>query len=148
MNEDAPCQIVPTIKTNVPTVVADWKTIMISVGLIMLFLTLSYFLYRFICHTNKRFRSIEQAVHSLNEREKTRQVMRQQQPPPPQFFMQQEPVFIQPAQPKPVEIVPPVVVDSKILDKELSEELKELAVEIPHEPEGRVDVVEEEQPNT
>lgn len=130
------CQFVATTPTPIVGRCGDWKTIMITVGLIVLFLSLSYFLYRFINHTNKRFKSIEQAFHNLNNRE---QVMRQPQPPPPpQFFMHQEPVYISPPPPQPQ----PVVVDSKLLDKELTEELKELNSVVQTEqkqPEGRVE---------
>lgn len=129
------CNIVAT--TNAIKPVGDWKTIMITIGLILLFLILSYFLYRFINHTNKRFRALEQALHNLNNRER---VVRQQQPPhpPPQFFMHQEPVYISPPPPPTPQ---PVITDSKLLDKELTEELKELVsvVQPEQEPEGRVE---------
>lgn len=148
--EENVCQIVPT--TMVEKRIGDWKTIVISGGLILLFCILSYFLFRFIQHTNKRMKSIEQAFHNLNQnindREKSR-TMGHHPPPaplPPQqhFFMHQDPI-IRPSPvvaPAPSPPPPTVVVDSKTLDKELSDELKELVDTV---VEGRV---EEETPAT
>lgn len=131
--EENVCQIVPT--TMVEKKFGDWKTIIISGGLILLFCVLSYFLFRFIQHTNKRMKSIEQAFHNLNQnitdREKSR-AMGHPQPPPPHFFMPQDPMTRSP----PIMTPPTVVVDSKTLDKELSDELKELVETV---VEGRVE---------
>lgn len=142
--------IVPMGATTTTKMVIGWQTVGIIAGMVLLFSLLSYFLYRFISHTNKRFKNMEQAIHNLSEQSK--------QPHPPQqpaMFMQQQaprPVPVKPVPvsasipiPVPVPTPPPpptpvVIPDSKTLDKELTEELKELK-EVVVEPatEGRVD---------
>lgn len=152
MNEDT-CQIVPanTAITNK----ANWQNILIMVGLTMLFLLLCYFFYKFVSHTNKRFKMVETAINQMNDKIKEKPVIPGNpfqnlfvpQPPPPTVH----PSVHMPIHHVPVKPPPPVqtevVVDSKVLDKELSEELKELdaSVEKHDEPEGRVDVVPEKQ---
>lgn len=160
MNEDT-CPLVlakkPIIEKN------NWQTILIVVGLILLFLILFYFFYKFISHTNQKFKIVEQAINQMNERIK-------QQPPQleiknnppfpfPNMFQpqvvhpaQQQPVHIQQphivhqSQPQPVKVQQPSqVIDAKVLDKELSEELKELDVSVDknEEPEGRIDEIQD-----
>lgn len=134
------CQIVPSKpETKKP----NWQLICIIVGGLLLVLLLCYFFYRYILHTNKKFKVLEQAIHSLSEKTKQQNMV----VPPPQLFMQQvqPPIVPMPPPPTPIKqqfIQPPqqpqvVVVDTKVLDKELSEELKELDTST--EPEGRVD---------
>lgn len=144
-------QVVPLVA---PKMVIGWQTVGIVAGMVLLFLLLSYFLYRFITHTNKRFKNMEQAIHNLSEQSK------QQQHPthsPPVFVQHQQakpipvkpqpiPVPVQIPVPMPVPTPPPptpvVVADSKTLDKELMEELKELkevVVETEPATEGRVE---------
>lgn len=118
----------------------NWQMIAATVGLVVVVLLFAYFLYRFVAQTNNKLKAVEQAIHTLNDR--TRQ--QQQQPPlqpAPAVFARHHEAFA-PMQPPPVRVAPPpapappVVIDAKTLDKELTEELKELSVEV---PEGRVD---------
>ena len=140
--EENTCQLVPSSQPVLGKCGGDWKTLAISGGLVLLFCILSYFLYRFIQHTNKRMRSVEQALHNLNNHINEREKARQQAPPPPppQFFMHPETIVLPHAVPPPV-----VVADSKTLDKELSEELKELVPTSPADKvvEGRVEDTED-----
>lgn len=147
MNEDT-CQIVPANTAHQ----ANWQNILLIVGLTMLLLLLCYFFYRFVSHTNKRFKMVETAINQMNDKIKEKPVVPfqnlfvPQAPPPPTVH----PSVHVPIHPVPVKPPPPqteVVVDSKVLDNELLEELKELdaSVEKQDEPEGRVDVVPEKQ---
>ena len=151
MNEDT-CQIVPTNTTITNKI--NWQNILLMVGLTLLFLFLCYFFYKFVSHTNKRFKMVETAINQMNDKLKEKPVVSgnpfqnlfvPQAPPPPAVH----PSVHMPIHP--VQVRPPpqteVVVDSKVLDKELSEELKELdaSVEKHDEPEGRVDIVPEKQ---
>jgi len=151
MNEDT-CQMVPA---NLPIVnKVNWQNIIVMVGLTLLFLFLCYFFYKFVSHTNKRFKMVENAINQMNDRMKEKPVVQGNPfqhlfvPPVPQPPMV-HPAAHAPVHPVPVKPQPPVVadvvVDTKVLDKELSEELKELdaSVEKHDEPEGRVDVVQE-----
>lgn len=155
MNENT-CQILPANTTITNKV--NWQNILIMVGLTLLFLFLCYFFYKFVSHTNKRFKMVETAINQMNDKLKEKPTvnpfqhlfMQQQQqpqaPPPPTVH----PSVHMPIHPAPVKPAPPateVVVDSRVLDKELLEELKELdaSVEKQDEPEGRVDVVPEKQ---
>ena len=154
--EQETSQIVPVAA---PKMVIGWQTVGIVAGLVLLFGLLSYYLYRFMSHTNKRFKAVEQAIHSLSEQTKQNPplqqqaapifIPQQQQPKPvpvpvpikPQAVQIQIPV---PVPPMPVAPQAPIIVaDSKSLDKELMEELKELkeVVELEPEPatEGRVE---------
>jgi hypothetical protein len=156
MNEDL-CQIIPG-NTSL-TGKTKWQNILIMVGLTVLFLILSYFFYKFVSHTNKRFKMVETAINQMNDRLKERPVVAEAQNPPYPFqhlFMQQAPMPQQ-QQPQVMQVpraAPPTVsqpvevVDARVLDKELSEELKELNVmaapsDKQEEPEGRVDVIQE-----
>jgi hypothetical protein len=151
MNEDT-YQMIPA---NLPVVnKMNWQNIILMVGLTLLFLFLCYFFYKFVSHTNKRFKMVENAINQMNDRMKEKQVVQGNPfqhlfvPPVPQPPMvhPNAHVPIHPAQAKPQPpIVADVVVDTKVLDKELSEELKELdvSVEKHDEPEGRVDVVQD-----
>lgn len=141
MNEDA-CQIVSTksIVSNKP----NWQMIAIIAGVVLVLITLFYFFYKFIHHTNTKFKTLENAIHSLNERSKQNVVHHAQppQPPPshPMYMQQMKPSIIQP--PPIIQQQQPIIVDTKVLDKELMEELKELTVPDEKgepEPEGRVD---------
>lgn len=135
------CQIVPTATCNSKM---SWQNILIITGLIVLFLLLCYFFYKFVSHTNKRFKCVEQALNQMNDRIRQPQpieVMRN-------HFMQQthpQPPISAPV-PRPSVVTPQqvAVVDSKVLDKELMEELKELDESVlkpkEEEPEGRVDL--------
>lgn len=111
----------------------SWQTIAVAVGLIVVVLGIAYCLYRFVAQTNKKLKAVEQALHTLSERVKP-----QQQSAQPMFtrhhesFMMPPPTVSVPMPPA----APPVVIDAKTLDKELTEELKELSVEV---EEGRVD---------
>lgn len=148
-------QIVPVAA---PKMVIGWQTVGIIAGLVLLFGLLSYYLYRFMNHTNKRFKAVEQAIHSLSEQTKQHHPLQQQAAPI--FIPQQQPKPVPvpvPIKPQAVQIqipvsvpsmpvappTPVVVADSKSLDKELMEELKELkeVVELEPEPatEGRVE---------
>lgn len=139
MNEDT-CHIVPANPPNS----MNWQNIIIMVGLTLLSLLFCYLFYKFVSHTNQRFKLVETAINQMNDRirEKPAETMPSFQHlfiPQPQAqspHIVQPPVRTQPAE---------VVVDSKVLDKELSEELKELnvSVEKHEEPEGRVDVNQE-----
>jgi hypothetical protein len=156
MNEDI-CQIVPA--TTAITNKVNWQNILIMVGLTVLFLFLCYFFYKFVSHTNKRFKMVETAINQMNDKLKEKSVLPgnpfqhlfAQAPPIPPIPPQGPPVHA-PIHPVPVKATPPppppqaeVVVDSRVLDKELTEELKELdaSVEKHDEPEGRVDVIPE-----
>lgn len=152
--EQETSQIVPVAA---PKMVIGWQTVGIVAGLVLLFGLLSYYLYRFMSHTNKRFKAVEQAIHSLSEQTKQHPPLQQQAAPI--FIPQQQPkpvsvpvpVPIKPQAvqiqiPVPVPVAPPtpvVVADSKSLDKELMEELKELKEVVEPEPvpatEGRVE---------
>lgn len=150
--EQETSQIVPVAA---PKMVIGWQTVGIVAGLVLLFGLLSYYLYRFMSHTNKRFKAVEQAIHSLSEQTKQHPPLQQQAAPIfiPQQQQQPKPVpvpikpqAVQIQIPVPVPVAPPapiVVADSKSLDKELMEELKELkeVVEVEPEPatEGRVE---------
>lgn len=154
MNENT-CQIVPanTAITNK----ANWQNILLMVGLTLLFLLLCYFFYKFVSHTNKRFKMVETAINQMNDKIKEKPVVPGN--PFQNLFVPQAPSPIPPTvhpsvhmpiHPVPAKPSPPqteVVVDSRVLDKELMEELKELdaSVEKHDEPEGRVDVVPEKQ---
>lgn len=155
--EQETSQIVPVAA---PKMVIGWQTVGIVAGLVLLFGLLSYYLYRFMNHTNKRFKAMEQTIHSLSEQTK-QHPLPQQQSAAPIFIAQQQPkpmpvpvpVPIKPQavqiqMPVPVPVAPPtpvIVPDSKSLDKELMEELKELkeVVDVEPEPvpatEGRVE---------
>jgi len=165
MNEDT-CPLVlaktPLVEKN------NWQTILIIVGLILLFLILFYFFYKFISHTNQKFKIVEQAINQMNERMKQPPQIEIKNPfqnlfqpahhqPPIQVHqpqvIQQPPIQVHqpqviPQPPIQVKQTPqqqPVVIDARVLDKELSEELKELdaAVDKQEEPEGRVDTIPE-----
>jgi len=157
MNEDT-CQIVPanTAITNK----ANWQNILIMVSLTLLFLLLCYFFYKFVSHTNKRFKMVETAINQMNDKIKEKPVVPGNpfqnlfvpQAPPSPLPPTVHPSVHMPIHPVPAKPSPPppqteVVVDSRVLDKELMEELKELdaSVEKHDEPEGRVDVVPEKQ---
>lgn len=90
---------------------------------------------------------VETAINQMNDRIREKPAAPAPAPSFPHLFMAQAPLT-QPQHiaPPPVRTQPAeVVVDSKVLDKELSEELKELnvSVEKHEEPEGRVDVIQE-----
>ncbi len=150
MNEDT-CQIVPA-NTAIANKV-NWQNILIIVGLTVLFLFLCYFFYKFVNHTNKRFKMVETAINQMNDKLKDKPIVPgnpfqhlfvpQSAPAPTIHPSVHMPIHPVPAKPSPPQAE--VVVDSKVLDKELSEELKELDafVEKQDEPEGRVDVVPE-----
>lgn len=143
MIEDT-CQIVPTNPTNP----MNWQNIMIMVGLTLLSLLFCYFFYKFVSHTNQRFKLVETAINQMNDRirEKPAAPVQAAAPAFPHLFMAQASMPQPPPPPRVPQVKPAeVVVDSKVLDKELSEELKELDVsmEKPEEPEGRVDVDQE-----
>ena len=116
----------------------NWQTIAATVGLVVVVLLFAYFLYRFAAHTNNKLKAVEQAIHTLNERTKHQQQAPLQ--PPPTLFARHHEAFMPPPPPvvhvAPPPPPPPVVIDAKTLDKELTEELKELSVEV---SEGRVD---------
>lgn len=145
MNQDTTSQLIIPPK---PEKKANWQLIIIIVGGFLLFLIVFYVFYKYIQYNNKKFKVLEQAIHNLTE--KTNQSLPQPQPPSPLFMQAMQPPL---QQPKPVSIRQPpiiqppppptvVVVDSKVLDTELSEELKELTTAT--EPEGRIDEVEKE----
>lgn len=142
------CQIVPS-NTQIINKSTGWQKIMIITALVLLFIILLYFLFKFISHTNKRFKMVEQAINQMNERIRTQPPVETKPSPsfpPHMFMMRQAPSPQQPVQQQ----QPPVVVaqqqstpivDTKVLDKELSEELSELDASVVKndEPEGRVD---------
>lgn len=110
----------------------NWQTMALIGCVAILLLAMFYYLYKFMKHSNARFKLLEQAIGSLEERTKKNAFLPPHPQSPPQsspqnFFTQ--PVVI-PSAPIPSPSV--VVVDTKTLDKELSEELRELS-------EGRVD---------
>jgi hypothetical protein len=122
--------------------VGRWQTIALVAGAVVFFLLLACFMYKFVAQTNNKLKAVEQALNALSAKQ---QSLPQSQPQPAHVFMRQhEPVMmVQPPLPRP-QAPPapaPVVVDAKALDKELTEELKELSVEV---PEGRVDTTPEE----
>lgn len=89
---------------------------------------------------------VETAINQMNDRMREKPAVAA--PTFPHLFMTQS-SQPQPPTPPPL-VVPPqvrpqpaeVIVDSKVLDKELSEELKELDMSV-EEPEGRVDADQE-----
>lgn len=143
MNEDT-CQIVP----HQSVVTKNWQTILIIGGVIVLFILIVYFFYKYVHHTNKKFKHLEQVLSNLQEKNRSPPQPIQQPPPlqPAQVFMPPpmmapipQPLPVQPAV-VPAPIPQPQVIDSKVLDKELSEELKELNVTPEsHEEEGRIE---------
>ena len=149
MNEDI-CPIVPA-NTGLASKATNWQNILIMVGLTILFLFLCYFFYRFVSHTNNRFKMVETAINQMNDRIREKPAVAPGNPFQHLFVPQPHaaPVSAPPSIPVPVSVpmqaparMPAeVVVDAKVLDKELSEELKELveSVEKHDGPEGRVD---------
>lgn len=121
----------PIVKTTTNTI-CNWQTILLVGCVVILLLVVCYYLYKFMKLSDTRLRVLEQAVGTLDERTK-RNNFQPPQPQPQPFFTQQEllpkPMAVAPQQPPQPSVV---VVDTKTLDKELSEELKELS-------EGRVD---------
>jgi len=147
----------------------NWQNLLIMAALALLFLILFYFFYKFVSHTNKKFKMVENAINQMNDRLK-QQPIHQPQPqhplpqvpqvpanPFPHLFMasahQPQPSHLHSQQKvqQPVVRQPPPsvqVVDVKILEKELMEELQELDAStakkesslVEQEKEGRVDV--------
>ena len=124
----------------------NWQMIALSGGLIVVVLVFAYFLYRFVAQTRNKINAMEQTIQVLNERIKQQQPS---SPPPPAAVYQRQhemfmpPMHMVPPPPKPPVKPTPVVIDAKALDKELTEELKELSVEV---PEGRVDATPPNEP--
>lgn len=144
MNEDACQQVITTPASRKMSF--SWQTGLIVMGVIVLLLFMSYLFYRFVRHTNNKFKLLEQAIHKLN---KPPQVQPQVHSPPIFASMDKPSSILFPPVSMPIPVPPPppptpVVVDTKVLDKELTEELKELnKVE---EPEGRVEEKQLEDP--
>lgn len=135
-------QIIP----SKPEKKTNWQLIVMIVGIVLFVVLVLYFFYKYLQHNNKKIKVMEQAIHNLTEKIKAPAISIQQPQQP--AFIPSSPLFVQQSPPKqqPV-IIPPshpttvVVVDTKVLDTELSEELKELntTTDSEPEPEGRID---------